>query len=150
MIVIPIVSVIVILNAFAESKKEYKQVSKLLNFVLGVFGLYLLAFTFREVILDFQNFATLRNLRDFCLPPLFSIALLPFVYMMALLIQYEGLFLRIDFANKNLDLAKYAKRRVLTACHINLSKLSKVSKSAGYPKVNNKEDVLGWFNQATQ
>lgn len=145
LIVIPIVSVIVLLNAFSESKPEYNQARKLLNFVLGVFGLYLIAFTFREIVLDFQNFASLKNLRDFFLPILFSITLLPFLYIMALFMQYETFFIRIDFANKNSDVAKYAKRKVLAACHINMPKLNRVSKKAGYPKLNDKKDVLEWF-----
>ena len=150
LIVIPIVSFIVMLNAFAESKPEYKQVSKLLNFILGVFGLYLIAFTFREIVLDFQNFASLKNLRDFFLPIFLSISLLPFIYVMALFMQYETFFIRIDFANKNPDIAKYAKRKVLAACHVNLPKLNKVSKKAGYPKVNDKKDVLEWFKKEGQ
>lgn len=150
LIVMPVVTFIAMSNVFAESKQEYKKVSKLLNFILGVFGLYLLAFTFREIVLDFQNFATIKNLRDFFLPPLFSIVLLPFVYVMALFMQYEVFFVRIDIANKNSDFTKYAKRRILVACHVNLSKLNKVSKNAGYPKVNNKEDVLEWLKKAKQ
>lgn len=145
LIVMPIVSFIVMANVLAESKPEYKPVNKLFNFILGVFGLYLLAFTFREIVLDFQNFATLKNLRDFFLLPLFSIVLLPFVYVMALFMQYEMFFVRINIANRNLDNAKFAKRKVIAACHINLSKLNRVSKKAGYPKVNDKKDVLEWF-----
>lgn len=150
LIVMPVVTFIAMLNVFAESKEEYKKVSKLLNFILGVFGLYLLAFTFREIVLDFQNFATIKNLRDFFLPPLFSIVLLPFVYVMALFMQYEMLFVRINIANKNLDNAKFAKRKVIAACHINLSKLNRVSKKAGYPKMIDKKDVLEWFKQDEQ
>ena len=142
LIVIPIVSFIVMLNAFSESKPEYKQVNKLLNFILGVFGLYLIVFTLREIVLDFQNFASLKNLRDFFLPIFLSISLLPFVYVMALFMQYKTFFILIDFANKNPDVAKYIKRKVLAACHVNLSKLNKVSKKAGYPKVNDKKEVL--------
>jgi hypothetical protein len=56
-------------------------------------------------------------------------------------------FVRIEFANKNPDVSKYAKRKVLTACHINLPKLNKFSKKVGYPKVNNKIDVLQWFKK---
>ena len=145
LIVIPVVSFIATSNAFAESKPEYKQVRKLLNFILGVFGLYLLSFTIREIVLDFQNFASLKNARDFFLPILFSLVFLPFVYVMALIMQYEMFFIRIDIANKNSDVAKYVKGKVLAACHINLSKLNEVSKNAGYPKVSNKEDVLEWF-----
>jgi hypothetical protein len=147
LIVIPIVSFIVMLNAFAKSKLEYKQVSNLFSFILGVFGLFLLAFTINKIVLDFQDFASIKNLRDFFLPLLFSIVLFPFVYIMALVMQYEMIFVHIDFANKNPDVAKYAKRKVLTACHINLPKLNKVSKKAGYPKVNNKIDVLEWFKK---
>jgi hypothetical protein len=150
LIVMPAVTFIAMSNVFAESKQEYKKVSKLLNFILGVFGLYLLVFTFREIVLDFQNFATIKNLRDFFLPPLFSIVLLPFVYVMALFMQYEMFFVRIDIANKNSGVTKYAKRKILMACHVNLSKLNKVSKNVGYPKVNNKEDVLEWLKKAKQ
>jgi hypothetical protein len=150
LIVIPVVSLIVILNAFAESKPEYKRVKNFLNFFLGVFGLFLLAFTFREIILDFQNFATLKNLRDFFLPPLLSIALLPFVYIMALVMQYETFFVRIDIANKNSSIAKNVKRKIFATCHINLSKLNKVSKNAGHPKINSEADVLEWLKKERQ
>lgn len=145
LILIPVVSLIVMMNAFAETKTEYERVNKFLNFVLGVFGLCLLAFTFREIVLDFQNFATFKNLRDFLLPPLFSIALLPFIYVMALFMQYELFFVRIDIANKDSNIAKTVKRKVFMACNINLSKLIRVSKKAGYPKVNSKDDVLEWL-----
>ena len=149
-IIMPIISFIVMANVIAESKPEFTQVRKLFNFILGVFGLFLIAYTFREIILDFENFATFKNLRDFFLPPLFSIFLLPFVYIMALFMQYEMFFVRIDFTNRNLDIAKLAKRKVLKACHINLSKLIKVSKKAGYPKVNDKTDLLNWFKNEGQ
>jgi hypothetical protein len=79
--IIPVVALIAATNAYANVysglKPEYKRVKTLLDYVLGIFGLCLLAFTFRELILDFQNFTTLKNLRDFSLPPLFSIVLLP-------------------------------------------------------------------------
>jgi hypothetical protein len=145
LILIPIVSFFVMLNAFAESKPECKNVSKFLNFILGVSGIFILTFTIIEIVNDFQSFASLKNLRDLFLPPLFSIVLLPFVYIMALYMQYEMFFFRIDLANKNPEVQKNVKRKILLACHINLSKLSKVSKKAGYPKVNDKNDVFLWL-----
>jgi len=64
--------------------------------------------------------------------------------------KYEMFFVRIDIANKNSDIVRYTKRKILTACHFNLSKLNKVSKSAGYPKANSKEDVLEWLKKSKQ
>ena len=81
------------------------------------------------------------------MPPVFSIVLLPFIYIMALFMQYKSLFTRISFANKNSDTAKYAKRKVLAACNINLFKLNEISKKAGYPKVNDNKQVLEWFKK---
>jgi hypothetical protein len=147
LIVVPVVSWVVLLNLFAESNPKYEKVNKLLNFLLGVFGICLLVFTFREIILDFQNFATFKNLRDFLLPPLFTSVFLPFIYVMALFMQYQSLFIRIDFANQNSDIAVYAKRKVLAVCHINLSRLNEVIKKAGYPRMTDKQDVLEWFKQ---
>jgi hypothetical protein len=150
LVVIPIITLIVMLSTYAGLKQEYKRVKTFLDYVLGIFGLCLLVFTFRELIMGFQNFTTVKNLRDFFLPLMFSVVLLPFVYIMALYMQYEMFFVRIDIANTNSDLIKYAKRKVLIACNFNLSKINKVSKNAGYPKVNRQDDVLEWLKKAKQ
>lgn len=78
LIMIPIIGLMIILNTYAELEAE-KKIKIYLDYVLGGFGLILLFFTFREIFMDFQNFATLENMRDFFLPPLFSISFLPFV-----------------------------------------------------------------------
>jgi hypothetical protein len=148
LILVPIVTFIVMLNAVAELKPEYKQARVFLDYTLGIVGLVLIVFTFRELFVDFQNFATLKTLRDFFLPPIFTIAFLPYVYLIALYMQYESLFTRIDFANKDADLARYAKRKILAACHLDLSKLNKFSTNVGLPKVNGKGDVSALIKKA--
>ncbi|MEK6286715.1 MAG: hypothetical protein AABO57_13325 [Acidobacteriota bacterium] len=149
LVLVPIVTFIVLLNLVAKSKPEYKNVRIVLDYALGLFGLVLIVFTFRELSVDLQNFATLdKTLRDFLLPALFTIVFLPYVYLMALYMQYERLFLRIDFANANAGLARYAKRKILQACHLNLSKVNKCSKNVGLPKLNGKDDVLALIRTA--
>ncbi len=146
LIVMPMIVLTILLNAFVESKQEYWRIKKPLTFILGLFGLILLSFSVGEIISDFNNFATFKNLRDFSLPVLLSTTLLPFIYIMALAMQYETLFVRIDIANKNVNITKYVKKKVLVSCHINLLKLNKVSKKAGYPKLINRNDYLKWIN----
>ena len=148
LIVVPIASMIVILGVVAESKPEYKRVKVFLNYVLGLFGLVLLVYTFRGIFVDFQNFATIKNLRDFFLPVLFTLFFLPFIYFMALSMQYESLFTRVNFANKNSSITRYAKRKIFATCNISLSKLTKFSKNAGLPKINSKNDVLALIKKA--
>lgn len=136
------------MGTVAESKPETRKLKTFFNFVLSIFGLGLLVFTLRELFADFQNVATLKTLRDFFLPPLFTIAFFPFVYLMALYMQYERLFNRVDFANKDVSLARYAKRRFFAVCHLSLSKLNRFSKNVGFQKLNSRDDVLALIRKA--
>jgi hypothetical protein len=142
LILVLIVTVIVLLKVIAESKPEYRQVKVFLDYALGLLGIALIVFTLREVVVDFQNVVTLKNIRDFFLPVVFTVTFLPFVYLMALYMQYETLFIRVDFFNTNRELARYAKQKILTTCHVNLSKLNRFSKNVGSLTVDSKEDVL--------
>lgn len=142
LVIVPIVSFVVMMNAVAGLRPEHKQVKVFLDCALGLFGIVLIILTFHKIAVDFQNFATLKNLRDLLLPPLFTAAFLPFVYLAALFMSYEEIFARIDIANTNSELAGYAKQRILAACHFDLRRLSKLAKQARMLRVSSKDDVL--------
>ncbi len=135
------------LHTIANLKKEYKKMKVLLDFVLAIFGLILIFFTFREIVMNFNNFATLKNLRDFLLPIFFTITFSPFVYVMALYMQYEILFVRMNIRNANPDLAKYARRKIYATCHINLWKLNKLANKKGYIMVSDHDDVIAQLKE---
>ena len=144
---VPFISFVAALEIFAGTRAEYRQVNKFLKFVLVLVGFFLLTFSIRYIVFNMQNFLTFENLRSFLLPLILSIILVPYIYIMALVMQYEILFVRINIANDNSKFARHAKMKVLTHCHINLSKLTKVARNARYPKINEKKDVLQWFQK---
>jgi hypothetical protein len=148
LILVPIVTLVVMLKAVAELKPEHKQVETILDYALRLFGIGLIILTFHNATVDFQSFATPRNLRDLLLPPVFTIAFLPFIYLVALFMKYESVFIRIDFFNDNSELAGYAKRRILAACHFNLRNLNKFSKKVGMLRVSSRDDVLAFIRKA--
>lgn len=139
-----------LISVFIESKSKYAPLVKPLKFIQGIILAFVLFFTFREIVHDFSNFATFKTLRDFTLPIALSVGFLPFIYFFALLIQYETFFIRIDFANNKNTLSKFAKKAVIRACHLNLSKLNKVSKKAGFPKIEKEENISEWFKLEIQ
>ena len=141
LIFVPIVVLIAMMSGFSSIKPEYEQVNVFLGYLLGLIGIVLLIFTFYQIVIDFREFASLKNLRDFLLPIFFTVALLPITYLLALFIKYEDIFARIDIANKNKDLTRYAKQRIFLACHFNLRKLNRFSKNIIFLKLNDKEDV---------
>jgi len=54
---------------------------KIFSFILAVYGLFLIVFTFVKIFNDPQSFTTLDNLRAFALPVLLTLAYIPFLYM---------------------------------------------------------------------
>jgi len=142
LILTPIIIFILMLNVVAETRAEYLIVKKFLDKLLAMWGVFLLIFTAHNIIKDFHSLVNLKNLYSFILPPILTFSYLPFIYFMALYMRYENIFIRIDFSNKDETIKKFAKRKILTSCHINLKKLNHFSRKIGIMKFDQKEDVL--------
>jgi uncharacterized membrane protein YhdT len=147
LILVPMIVLISTLRAVALSKPIYKLARIALDYILGLLGIVIIAYTIREISTDFHGFATLKNLRDFLLPLAFTITYIPFVYLVTLYSQYDNIFMRIDFANKNSNLTKYAKQKILITFHFNLRKLTRFSKKAGWPEFHIEDDVTNLISQ---
>lgn len=149
-ILMPLLFVIVAMGVVVEMKKEYMSVKKIIVFILSTFVIFLIIFTLFNVFSDYQSFATSDNLRAFILPPLLTLAYMPFLYFFALLMAYENLFVRLDiFLKKDENLAKFTKRKILTLCFVNLGKLNKFAKenTQEFMRLNDKNDVLSMIRQ---
>ena len=149
-ILMPLLFIIVAMSAVAEIKKEYMPAKKVIDSILAIFGISLIIFVLFNIIGDYQGFATADNLRAFLLPPLLTLAYIPFLYFLALFMAYENLFIHLDiFLKKNKTLAKFAKRRILYLCLVDLGKLNKFAKQNGQElmRLNDKNDVLNLIQQ---
>jgi hypothetical protein len=79
------------------------------------------------------------------LPPLLSFALIPFLYLFALIMAYETLFVRLDIFLKNdKALAKFAKIKIFKLCFLNLKKLNKFAKenTPDFLNLKDKNDIV--------
>ena len=147
LIVMPFIALVALTSGYASINPEHKKVKSLLDFILGVFGIILIVFTVKEIVSDFQGILSLKNFRDFSLPVLFTLVFLPFIYILALLIQYESIFIRIKIFNKDQRLVKYTIWKIFLVCKLSLRKLNKFARSVGLIKVNSKEDVEVLLNK---
>lgn len=129
LILVPILFVIVAMGAVAETEQEFMIVKKITDFILSAFGVSLIVVGLIKVLGDYQAFATSENLRAFILPPLLTFAYIPFLYLFALLMAYESLFVRMEIILKvDQRLGKSAKQKIFALCHFNLVKLNSFSK----------------------
>lgn len=145
LLVVPILFIVGAMSGVASTDENYRPVKRLADIILTVFGLSAVIFTASNIVSDFQGFASSDNLQAFLLPPLLTLAYLPFLYFAALLITYESLFLRVDILlKKDKALARFTKRRILAACHADLGKLGSFSReyTKELLKLNDRTDVL--------
>ncbi len=145
LLIIPGIFIITILLAYSSTKKEYILVKKVMEWVLAVVVFWLVIFTLINIVKGFQDFATVKNLKDFLLPVWLTIATLPFIYLLALYGSYEELFIRLDLLMKvDKGTINYTKWKMFTACLMNLKRLNAASKElpAKLMYVSNKPEVM--------
>jgi Na+-translocating ferredoxin:NAD+ oxidoreductase RnfE subunit len=112
LLLVPSVTTLVILDAFARTKQKYQSIAKLTGFFLGISGIAIFWFAFRNAVGTSNAFSISDALQDLLLPPILSLALLPLVYLFFLISAYEQLFLVLRFGpKKGPELIRYAKQR---------------------------------------
>lgn len=141
-ITVPIISILVATNAFAETKSEYKPAHKLLSTILTMYGAIVLFYSIRLVIGESDVVTSVGTLKDFLLPILFTFGFIPFLYVLALYAKYELVFTRLHIFNDENAPIRFAKLKILQTFHFNLLRLNKWSRTVRSMKVVNKSDVV--------
>lgn len=149
-ILLPVVSIIVIFGVFAATKEEFAPIGKAIEYLLAAFGLFLIGYAFFKILSNYQNFLTSDNLRAFALPIILTLAYLPFLYLIALYAVYDELFVRLNlFSNKDKELIRLARRKILMLCNVNLKKLNRFAKenTQELMRLRNRNDLLSMIDE---
>lgn len=111
--IIPIITIIVIMNTIAERKEEYKKVHKLLDIVLAAAGFWILYETIKIGIREYKELNILNTFISFMIPIVYLIAIIPLEYLLELYSKYETLFVRMSFKERKDDKIQKRHRRLL-------------------------------------
>jgi hypothetical protein len=132
---LPVLFLVGVMSAVAESNKKYLPVKKAVDFVVSVFGMSLIVFAIVSIVHDSRGFATMDSFRSFLLPIFLTLVYLPFLYAFILYASYETLSVRLSiFLRDNRSLARYAKCKTFEMCFLNLRRLDRF--------INNQDVVL--------
>lgn len=124
LVLVPVLTIIVTLDAVAKTDPKYAAVSKLLTVLLVVIGFTFLTFAVVEAISDYKNLQNWDTARSLLLAPALSILLSPFIYVLLLVTNYEVLFYKLDIGTKKeASLKRYAKRRMLAHLRCSVRRL---------------------------
>jgi hypothetical protein len=128
LLLVPILVLIVGIATVAETKPEHKPVKKVMDIALAGFGMYLLLYAVVSIASNFQGFADMANLKEFLLPIILTILLVPYLYVLTVYMAYESIFKRVEwFLRRKKKLIGYAKRQVFRTCLLRLSKVKRYS-----------------------
>ena len=122
--IIPIITIITVMNAIAEGKEEYKSVHKLLDSVLVIAGFWLLYETIRAGINEYKQLNVINTLVSFMIPIVYLILIIPLEYLLELYSKYEVLFLRMTFKEeKDKKIRLHHRIAVLRVCNFSVHKI---------------------------
>ncbi|HEC79174.1 MAG TPA: hypothetical protein ENI34_08560 [candidate division WOR-3 bacterium] len=148
-IIMPLLFVIVTISIYTEKRKEYMFVKKAVDAILIIFGIFLIIFALFNILRNYQSFTNSNTLRTFFLPPLLTLAYIPFLYFVALYSAYDSFFTRVDiFFKKDKGMAALVKRRVFILCHVNLGLLNRFTKECTQKliRLSRRDDILNMID----
>jgi hypothetical protein len=124
LILVPLVTIIAMIDVFARMKDEHASVAILTTWVQAVLGLTILGIAIGRAIANWQNIGSLATLRSVTIAPLLSLSMLPFMYLMLVFLKYELVFLRLNLgADKAVELKGYARSRIMFYANLRLKRL---------------------------
>ena len=118
--IIPVITIITVMNVIAEKKEEYKSVHKLLDSILAIAGFWIFYETIKIRINEYRQLNIINTLVSFIIPIVYLILIIPLEYALELYSKYELLFLRMTFKEEK-DKKTKIRHRVAVICSCRIS-----------------------------
>lgn len=145
LILTPFLLVIGTMQAYAEvysdRKPEYKQVNAFLKKILMLIGFVFIFYSFYMTIAEYSKLFMMDNLISLLLPPIFTIITLPFLYLLAVCMNYETLFVRIKFMFNDENIKRELFRNILFNSKLNLNRILKINESLNKSEIYKSTDI---------
>ena len=144
MLILPVITLTVMLNAFSKHHKDAKDVVKLTNVILTYSGLIILSYSLFRTITEINSIDNTNTLKNILFPVVFSIISIPYMYVFKLIVEYENLFLPLKLGRKrSRELDFLIKLKLILFCNIRVKRLQPVTKMDNYDlmSISSKEEI---------
>jgi hypothetical protein len=149
LIIAPLLAFITIIKvyseAYAKQDDKYAAVSKLFSILFSAAGWAFGAFVIYKTVTQYNQLLSLANLQSLLLPVVYTAAVIPFMYLLAVYVKYETLLIRIHFMTNNEELQKKLKRNVFLTAKLSLNRLTAIGdklKKSDFYHTNNLEEYF--------
>lgn len=122
--IIPVITIITVMNVIAERKEEYKSVHKLLDSILAIAGFWISYETIKIGINEYKQLNIINTLVSFMIPIVYLILIIPLEYILELYSKYEVLFLRMTFKEeKDKRIRLHHRTAIFRECNFSVRKI---------------------------
>ena len=122
--IIPVITIITVMNVIAERKEEYKSVHKLLDSILAIAGFWIFYETIKIGINEYKQLNIINTLVSFIIPIVYLILIIPLEYILELYSKYEVLFLRMTFKEeKDKRIRLHHRTAIFRECNFSVRKI---------------------------
>jgi hypothetical protein len=117
-LLLPIITLVVLMQAIAQYQEEHAPVKKLMDGIAGVIGIALFGFVGVSLLADPSRFDAAYGLQILALPVWLTIISLPLIFVIGLWVAYDKVFRRISSMAGNGRVARRAKLTLLRRLHL--------------------------------
>lgn len=141
LVITPLLLFFSLMAAVSERKPDNKLVYGFSQGVLIVAGLTFLAYSAYRAAQDVGTFATIANVKEFLIPVALSLAFLPFLYAMIVLLTYERTATVLGISLKDPGLTRYAMWQAVLRFGLNLNGLRRWKRSVLIAQARNRDAI---------
>jgi hypothetical protein len=129
LIFVPLMIFLGMIQGYAQTDNKYSQVNRFMHYIFSFIGWILLIFVTYKTFKDYQHLFSIKTLFAFLLPLILTFLVIPVLYLLAVYMNYEELFIRINFMTNNNEIKrKLLKRQIIFTARFNLNRLLIISK----------------------
>ena len=121
MIMIPVLSVIAIMDVIAEREEKYESAHKLFQFLLVTYGLVVLYQTIQRTIFEYRELYKLDTVICFLIPIVYTLLMVPLECCLEVFSAYQSLFIRMSFKDKKLQRKNHFQ--IIKICRLSVKRI---------------------------
>jgi hypothetical protein len=141
LILIPIIILIAGLIAVSKTNEKYKIVENFLINIIAILMVFLILNFLYNLFINPDGFFNMNTGITYILPAILTITLLPYIYALALYIEYDTFYLRLKVVFKNSKTRKYVFKKVFMRYYLHFFGLTDFLSEFRIYNMQNHEDI---------
>ncbi|EKQ50716.1 MAG: hypothetical protein B655_2452 [Methanobacterium sp. Maddingley MBC34] len=141
LIFISVLVVIALLIAVSKTDEKYKPAEKFFSIVFSILVIYLILNFIYNLFINPNGFLNINTGITYILPAILTITLMPYIYALALYIEYDTFYLRLRAVIKDSKTRKYVLKKVFIRYNLHFFGLTAFLSEFRIFEINKSEDI---------